>query len=170
MPYRTRTYIAADWDGDNNLVSTLQEWNESEYWDLSFPDAHELTQARDASKACSIKKSLYTRLERSKTFVLIVGKQTASLRKGSWQYCPSYTGWCRRGNTASTKSFIEYECEYAVKHDLRIVVLYNMATPDKSLWPEIVRYQVKHLSAWYYNSNDSCYHWDYYAIKDAIEG
>lgn len=81
MPYRTRIYIAADWDGDNNLVSTLQEWNESEYWDLSFPDAHELTQARDASKACSIKKSLYTRLERSKTFVLIVGKQTASLRK-----------------------------------------------------------------------------------------
>lgn len=91
MPYRTRIYIAADWDGDNNLVSTLQEWNESEYWDLSFPDAHELTQARDASKACSIKKSLYTRLERSKTFVLIVGKQTASLRKGSCQYCPSYT-------------------------------------------------------------------------------
>lgn len=53
---------------------------------------------------------------------------------------------------------------------MRIVVLYNMATPDKSLCPEIVRYQGKHLSAWDYNSNDSCYHWDYYAIKDAIEG
>lgn len=65
------SYIAEDWDGDSNLVSTLQEWNESEYWDLSFPDAHELTQARDTNKACSIKKSLYSRLERSKTFALI---------------------------------------------------------------------------------------------------
>jgi len=69
MTYRTRKYIAADWDGDNNLIDTLQAWNESEYWSLSFPDAHELTQARDTSKACSAKRSLHTRLDASKTFV-----------------------------------------------------------------------------------------------------
>ena len=169
MTYRTRTYIAADWDGDNDLVSTLQRWNESEYWSLSFPDAHELTQARDTSKACSVKRSLHARLDASKTFVLIVGKQTASLRKGSCQYCSSYTGWCRRGYSTSTKSFIEYECEYAVNNGLKIVVLYNMSKLDRSLCPEAVRWEGKHLSAWRYDSVSQKYRWDYQSIKDAIE-
>ncbi|MDO4400596.1 MAG: molecular chaperone Tir [Coriobacteriia bacterium] len=168
MVYRTRTYIAADWDGDNDLVSMLQRWNAGEYWSLSFPDAHELTQARDTSKACSIKKSLHARLDASKTFVLIVGKQTSSLRKGSCQYCPSYTGWCHRGYSASTKSFIEYECEYAVKNGLRIVVLYNMSKPERSLCPEAVRWEGIHLSAWRYDIGDRKYYWDYQEIRNAI--
>ena len=29
MAYRTRTYIAGDWTGDDNLISTLRHWNES---------------------------------------------------------------------------------------------------------------------------------------------
>ena len=168
MAQRTRVYLAADWDGDSDLVERLQHWNESDYWSLSFPDAHELAQARDTSKACSIKKSLQERLSRSKTFVLIVGNHTVSLRKGSCQYCPSYTGWCRRGNSASTKSFIEYECEYAARNGLKIVVLYNMSTPKKSLCPESVRYEGTHISAWRYNPADREYQWDYQAIKGAI--
>ena len=168
MARRTRVYIAADWDGDNNLVSTLKDWNEDDRLSLSFPDAHDLTQARDESKACSIKKSLYSRLEISKSFVLIVGDQTASLRKGSCQYCPSYSGWCHRGYSANTKSFIEYECDYAVRHGLKIVVLYNMANPDRQLCPEAVRYKGTHLSAWVYNPFDRKYHWNYQAIKSAI--
>ncbi len=171
MAYRTRTYIAADWEGDKDLVEQLQKWNESDYWSLSFPDAHELTQANDTSKACSIKKSLYTRLEQSKTFVLIVGKKTASLRKGSCQYCPSYyNGWCHRNHSISIKSFIEYECDYAVRNDLRIIVLYNMPDVEKTYCPESVRYSGKHLSAWRYDSADRRYYWDYQAIKKAIEG
>ena len=169
MTYRTRTYIAADWDIDDDLVGALQNWNESSYWALSFPDAHELAQARDSSKACSIKKSLRLRLEASKAFVLIVGRQTSSLRKGSCQYCPSYSGWCRRGYSASTKSFIEYECEYAEKNGLKIVVLYNMAKVDRSLCPEAVRYTGNHLSAWRYDASDGKFYWDYPSIKSAIE-
>ena len=169
MHRRTRTYIAADWDDDYDLVGTLQRWNDSEYWSLSFPDAHELTQARDTSKACSIKKSLHDRLEASNTFVLIVGGQTSSLRKGSCQYCPSYAGWCRRGHSASTKSFIEYECKYAVENGLKIVVLYNMSEPDRSLCPEAVRWEGDHLSAWRYDPGSRKYQWDYQAIKHAIE-
>lgn len=169
MTYRTKTYIAADWDGDRNLVETLQRWNDGEYWSLSFPDAHELVQARDSSKACSIRKSLRLRLKASKTFVLIVGDQTASLRKGSCQYCTSYSGWCHRGYSASTKSFIKYECEYAATNNLKVVVLYNMAKVDKSLCPASVRNLGNHLSAWRYSSEDHKYHWDYQAIKRAIE-
>jgi len=87
MYYKTRTYIAGDWTGDSDLIEQLSKWNDSNYWSLSFSDAHKLTQARDSSLPCSIKRSLSERLDASKTFVLIVGKDTNSLTKGSCQYC-----------------------------------------------------------------------------------
>ena len=76
MVYRTRTYIAGEWDGDSNLIETLQRWNESEKWSLSFSDAHNMKQARDTSFPCNIKRSLADRLNGSKTFVLVVGDKT----------------------------------------------------------------------------------------------
>lgn len=170
MTYRSKTYIAADWDEDRNLVEMLHAWNDDKRFSLSFPDAHEITQARDTSKACSIKKSLSKRLGESKTFVLVVGEKTNRLRKGSCQYCESYDGFCRRGNWPSTKSFIEYECDYAVRNDLRIVVLYNGPSVERELCPEIIRYRGRHLPAWRYDSGDRHCHWDYLAIKEAIEG
>ena len=36
MTYRTRTYIAAEWDGDNDAVQQLHKWNNSNYFSLSF--------------------------------------------------------------------------------------------------------------------------------------
>ena len=69
MSYRTRTYIAADWDSDSDAVEQLHKWNDSNYWSLSFSDAHDLKQAKDSSLNCSIKASLRTRLEASKTFI-----------------------------------------------------------------------------------------------------
>ena len=59
MAYRTKTYIAADWDGDNDAVKQLYKWKRSNYWSLDFHDAHDLTQARDSSLNCSIKVVLY---------------------------------------------------------------------------------------------------------------
>ena len=56
MAYRTKTYIAADWDDDHDAAERLHEWNESDYWGLSFTDAHDLQQSRDTSLFCSIKK------------------------------------------------------------------------------------------------------------------
>lgn len=87
MVYRTRTYIAADWDGDRDVVEQLHKWNDSNYWGLSFPDAHDLQQSRDSSLPCSIKSSLKKRMDGSKRFVLIVGDSTNSVTKGSCQYC-----------------------------------------------------------------------------------
>ena len=102
MAYRTKTYIAADWDGDKNAVEQLYKWKKSNYWSLDFHDAHDLTQARDSSLNCSIKSSLATRLDVSKTFVLIVGNTTKTVRSGSCQYCGSYNSWtqsCARGHS-----------------------------------------------------------------------
>ena len=128
MTYRTKTYIAGDWTGDQDLISQLYSWNNRDDLRLSFTDAHELTQARDTSLPCSIKRSLAERLDASKTFVLIVGKDTDKLTKGSCRYCGSYDsyhGSCHRGHYVDFRSFIRYECEKAKNDGIRIVVLYH---------------------------------------------
>lgn len=141
MAYRTKTYIAADWTGDKDAVDQLYKWNDSDHWSLSFTDAHDLTQARDGSLNCSIKTSLGTRLDASKTFVLIVGANTKTVRSGGCQYCNSYNSYtssCARGYSVDYRSYIEYECDKAVRDGLKIVVLYNAATVDKTKCPDAV--------------------------------
>ncbi|MFT4073653.1 MAG: TIR domain-containing protein [Dysgonamonadaceae bacterium] len=167
--YRTRTYIAADWDGDSDAVQQLHKWNNSNYFNLSFTDAHDLKQARDSSLNCSIKRSLAERLDASKTFVLIVGSNTNSVRSGSCQYCSSKNSWngsCARGYFVDNRSYIEYECEKAVHDRLNIVVLYNAATVDRSKCPDTVKYIGIHKAMCYYQSGQ--YYWDYQAVKSAL--
>lgn len=170
MAYRTRTYIAADWDGDRDAVEQLRKWNDSEYWALSFTDAHDLTQSSDTSLNCSIKKSLATRMDASKTFILIVGENTISLRSGSCSYCPSYNAYlhlCARGNQTSLKSYIEFECDKAVRNELRIVVLYNSTTVKKSKCPEAVRAIGTHAPM--LKQQDGKLYWDYQSVKCALD-
>lgn len=170
MLYRTKTYIAADWTGDSDAVEQLHKWKESNYWGLSFTDAHDITQARDGSLNCSIKKSLSTRLDASKTFVLIVGTNTKSVRSGSCQYCSSYNSYtysCTRSGSVDYRSYIEYECEKAVRDGLKIVVLYNATTVNKTNCPDAVKNYGNHVAMCYYK--DGKYYWDYQAVKNAID-
>ncbi len=169
MVYRTKTYIAADWTGDAGAVEQLNKWNDSKYWGLSFHDAHDLQQARDSSLNCSIKSSLATRLDASKTFVLIVGSGTKTVRSGSCQYCGSYnsrTHICARGYSVDYRSYIEYECEKAVRDGLNIVVLYNAATVDKSKCPDVIKYSGTHTAMQHlvYGTHE----WNYSAVKTAL--
>lgn len=169
--YRTKTYIAGDWDGDRGAIEQLYKWNDSKYWGLSFSDAHELKQARDTSLNCSIKRSLAERMNVSKTFVLIVGDKTDSVKSGSCQYCGSknsWTGACARGYNVDNRSYIEYECEKAVRDGLRIIVLYNSVTVDKNKCPEAVRGIGQHLPMIYIDKGQ--YWWNDSAIKSAING
>lgn len=169
MVYRTRTYIAADWDGDHDAVEQLQEWNKGDFWSLSFPDAHELRQSRDTSLYCSIKKSLKERMDRSKRFVLIVGNHTAAVTKGSCSYCNSYNAWtrsCARPRSIDRRSYIEYECDEAVKANIEIVVLYNAARIDKAKCPEAVKWRGTHVPMVF--CRDGKYYWDYQAVKNAL--
>jgi len=169
MAYRTKTYIAADWTGDKDAIDQLHKWNDSDYWSLSFTDAHDLTQARDSSLNCSIKSSLALRLDASKTFVLIVGSNTKTVRSGSCQYCNSYnsrTSACARGMTVDYRSYIEFECEKAIRDGLKIVVLYNAATVNKSKCPDVIKYEGTHVAMCYIKDGE--YYWDYQAVKDAI--
>ena len=54
-----------------------------------------LTQARDTSLPCSIKKSLKVRLDASKTFVLIVGGEYQEPDQGRLQVLPKLFGLWR---------------------------------------------------------------------------
>lgn len=168
MLYRTRTYIAADWTGDKEIVDKLREWNDSGWYALNFSDAHDLTQSRDSSLPCTIKRSLSERLTGSKTFVLIVGANTKSLTKGACRYCSSYNwGTCSRYYNVDNRSFIEYECEKAIKDNLKIVVIYNYANVDKSKCPDCIKYYGTHIPAYYYANDGKCY-WNIARIKEAI--
>lgn len=165
MAYRTRTYIAGAWDEDFDAISQLYKWKESEYWSLDFVDAHELTQSRDQSNFCSIKKSLCMRMEHSKLFVLVVGPKTTKVRAGSCYYCDHYfNGRCYKGYSYSFDSFIEYECKKAVRDDMKIIVLYNSDEEMKEWCPEILWDKGLHIAM-----KDWAGRWDYYDAKKAFD-
>lgn len=175
MSYRTRTYIAGDWDTDKNAVEQLTTWNESKYWGLSFSDAHKLTQARDSSLNCSIRSSLKERLDASKCFVLIVGKNTKTVTAGSCQYCGSYrssNNSCARGYSVDYRSYVQYECEEALKaynnDEMKIIVLYNSCSVDKSKCPDILKNIGIHSPMGKVHSDGKCYY-DYQIVKNAFD-
>jgi hypothetical protein len=171
MAYRTKTYIAADWDTDVDAVEQLHKWNDSKYWSLSFSDAHDLTQSYDSSLYCSIKSSLKTRMDASKTFVLIVGENTDSITKGGCQYCANYSSAlknCLKGRSVDYRSYIKYECDKAIEAGIKIIVLYNYACIYKSKCPEAVRDIGIHAKMQYIGT-DGKYYWDYESVKAAFD-
>lgn len=168
--YRTRTYIAGDWDHDKDAVDQLHKWNDSNYWSLSFTDAHDLTSARDGSLNCSIKASLKKRMDISKRFVLIVGDHTNSVTAGSCSWCGSYnsyTSHCARGYSIDRRSYIKYECDNAVEAGIEIVVLYKSAKVDRNKCPDAVRWKGTHIPMAYEGEN-GCLYWDYQSVKKAF--
>ena len=169
--YRTRTYIAGDWDTDKDAVEQLRHWNESNYWSLSFTDAHDLMSARDSSLNCSIKYSLKKRMDVSKTFVLIVGDHTNTVTAGSCRWCDYYDTInyrCLKGYGVDNRSYIKYECDKAVEAGLKIIVLYKSTKIDYSKCPESVRNRGVHATMIYKGNNGKCY-WDYQSVKNAFE-
>ncbi len=167
--YRTRTYIAADFDNDKDAVDQLYKWNNSNHWSLSFTNAHDLQTSSDDSLYCSIKSSLKYRMDGSKTFVLIVGEHTNTITKGGCQYCGSYNSYrhyCAKGHSVDYRSYIKYECDKAVEAGIKIIVLYNDTRINKSKCPEILRKLGIHASMVY--DKDGKYYWDYNSIKNAF--
>ena len=169
--YRTRTYIAGDWDNDKDAVDQLHKWNDSNHWSLSFTDAHDLTSSRDSSLNCTIKASLKTRMDASKTFVLIVGEHTASVTAGGCQLCKSYNSYikyCTRGRRVDYRSFIKFECDKAIEADIKIIVLYKATQIDRSKCPDAIRCLGTHATM-IYKGIDGQYYWDFQSVKNAFE-
>lgn len=168
MAYRTRTYIAADWTSDKNAVEQLKCWNRGKYWDLSFGDAHELSQCKsDSTNNCNIKKNCSQNLDCSKFFVLIIGENTKNLRAGYCMYCKNYYN-CEY-TYKTNKSFVEYECDYAIRNDLPIIVLYNSTTVDKNKCIDSVINVAKAHAKMIMRGSDNKYYWDYQSVKSAFD-
>lgn len=171
MVYRTKTYIAGDWDHDHDAVEQIYKWKNGNKWSLDFHDAHELKQARDTSLPCSIKASLKSRLDASKTLVLIVGDHTDSITKGSCQFCNEYSSYfnlCYNNRVIDKRSFVKFECEKAVEANIKIVVLYKSTTIDRSKCPDAVRHLGTHAKM-IYKGTDGKYYWDYDSVKKALD-
>lgn len=183
MANRTRTYLAGDWDGESDAIGQIYSWNEGNKWSLHFVDAHGFEQCYDTSMPCTIKNSLSDRMGHSKTFVLVVGSNTKSTRKGScaYQECGNkrYDYLNDRnvcgvaGKTYSTESFIDYECKLAynawLKNEMKIVVLYNASYVDKSKCPDILKNVGNHVAMKSYNYARQIYLYDYNTVKKVIE-
>ena len=182
MSYRTKTYLAGDWDGDKNLIDKLHEWNDSERLALNFTDVHEFTSSNDNSHNCSIKRSLRQRMNLCKTFVLVVGSKTKSLRSGSCALCGYYkkglygiNPYCSLSscNSIDYRSYVDYECDMALKdfNDGKIkniVVIYNnRLLVDKSLCPDSLKTVGVHIPSDRIGEDGKRY-WNYQRIKDAI--
>ncbi len=65
------------------------------------------------------------------------------------------------------RSYIEYECEKAVEAGIKIVVLYNSTTVDKSKCPDVLKSQGKHIPMLHYQNGIE--DWNYTEIKNAIQ-
>ena len=171
IAHKPYTYIAADWDGDKNAVQALKKWNDDYRKSIFFKDAHDLVQARDSSLNCSIKASLRIRLDESYRLVLIVGENTKTVRSGSCQYCGSlnsHNHYCVRGNSVDYRSYIEFECEKAIRDGLRIVILYNSGSVNKNKCPDAVKNTGTHTEMW--NWDGSKWVWGYNKIAIALGG
>ena len=171
MAYRPYTYIAADWDGDKDAVNVLHKWNNDYRKSFSFKDAHDLTQSYDSSLNCSIKASLSSRIGESYKFILIVGNSTKTVRSGSCQYCNSlnsYGSYCARGHSVDYRSYIDFECDKAVRDGLQIIILYNSGSIDRNKCPDAVRNLGTHREMWSLSGNS--WVWDYNKISIAIGG
>lgn len=181
--YRTKTYVAGDWTGDSDAIQQLYKWKEGNKWCFHFVDVHDEYNCYDSSKPCTIKDSLAERMSRSKTFVLIVGDDTKTTRKGScvYQACDNknfnyYSAQyeCKVvGKSYSTTSFIDYECKIAYeawrRDEMKIVVLYNAASINKSKCPEVLRNIGTHKEMKSYNGYWGRYMYDYDKVRKAIE-
>ncbi|USS89253.1 TIR domain-containing protein [Fructilactobacillus cliffordii] len=118
MVYRNKVYVAFDGDEDIRYYDIMKAWNKNQNHNFEFNNAHELHQARDSSTEESIKISLKDRLNNSKAFILLLGKNTRFLYK-----------------------FVRWEIEMALKLEIPIIVvnLNGSKGVDYNLLPPILR-------------------------------
>lgn len=82
-------------------------------------------------------------------------------------YCKSYYN-CQY-TYKTNKSYVEFECDYAVRNNLPIIVLYNSTTVDTSKCIESVVKVAKAHAKMVMRGADNKLHWDYQSVKEAFD-
>lgn len=82
MSYKDRTYVIFDGDNDMWAYAYMKGWKKNDNIDFDFNDSHDLMPLTDkAENEQYIKQRLKERLEASKQFIVLVGKNTKNLYK-----------------------------------------------------------------------------------------
>ena len=143
---RNCTYIAADFDHDENAVKHLH-WMKSQGL-INFLDAHELQQSNDSSLACSIKKSLKYRMDNSYKFVEDHYAFTSGIDENRFEdraHKLAGTTYHLKGqNVASTYQFWVTD---SVSHFLRGAMYIDCTPNNDSLSPVLtyIREDIDHM-------------------------
>ena len=118
MAYRNKTYVAFDADNDIHYYRLMQAWKQNDKTDFNFFDAHDLNRLLPTSNEVTIKRKLGERLRNSKTFIILIGKQTRYLYK-----------------------FVKWEMEQAITLDIPIigVNLNGKRKMDPNRCPPVIR-------------------------------
>jgi hypothetical protein len=116
--YRNKTYVCFDGDSDIHYYRLMCAWKQSDGHNFNSYNAHDLNSARDTSTEESIKRQLRLRLNNSKVFVVLIGKQTRYLYK-----------------------FVRWEMEQALALDMPIIAvnLNDLRQLDTDRCPPIIR-------------------------------
>ncbi len=139
MAYGTGTYVAFHGEGttdptasDIKYYNLLKAWDVRDEKDFEFVNSHDKTSSvRDSSKRETLRKSLVTRLNRSKNMILILTQKTKE-----------DTDW------------VPFEIRHAVDEDeIPIIAAYpgytSILDPGKlrSLWPTALRKRIDEETA-----------------------
>jgi len=124
--YTNKTYVAFDADNDIRYYRLMQAWKKNDGSSFNFFDAHELNNLMSYSSEETIKAKLRERLNNTRVFILLVGKNTKSLYK-----------------------FVRWEIEQALNREIPIIVvnLNDLRYKDSNLCPSILNNELSiHVS------------------------
>ena len=105
----------------------------------------------------------------------IKDSNTDTVTAGSCIYCGSYNSYtkaCAKGHSIDYSSYIKYECDEALKAyndgNMKIIVLYNSCSVNKSRCPSALRNVGIHSPMGKVHSDGKCYY-DYATVKKAFD-
>mgnify|MGYP003400067707 CR=1 FL=1 len=105
----------------------------------------------------------------------IKDSNTDTVTAGSCIYCGSYNSYtkaCAKGHSIDYRSYIKYECDEALKAyndgNMKIIVLYNSCSVNKSRCPSALRNVGIHSPMGKVHSDGKCYY-DYATVKKAFD-
>lgn len=71
-------------------------------------------------------------------------------------------------HSVDNRSYVDYECDMAIKENAKIVILYNSIIVDRNKCPEMLRNKGIHKPMKKFNFNTWNVEWDYQTVKSAI--
>lgn len=119
MSYKSPTYVVFDGDSDKWAYGYMLGWKNNDRMDFDFNNAHDLdTMTARAQGEAYVKRNLKTRMEKSKSVLVLIGENTKHLHR-----------------------FVRWEQELALELGLPIIAvnLNNERSLDAVRCPPIIR-------------------------------